>query len=82
MEWWTDLWLNEGFAEWAQFFGSNATFPEWDILDAYFYELEHVLAFRADESFLTHAVREDIHDPRMLGMLFDDICKIPFYFII
>ncbi|KAJ3407898.1 hypothetical protein HDV05_005234 [Chytridiales sp. JEL 0842] len=74
MNWWTDLWLNEGFAEWSQFHASNLIFPEWSLLDgASFYELEHALGFRADESFLTHAVREDIEDPLKIGMFFDDV---------
>ncbi len=29
MEWWTDLWLNEGFASWVENLGLNRTHPEW-----------------------------------------------------
>lgn len=31
MNWWCDLWLNEGFANWMQHFCTNALFPEWRI---------------------------------------------------
>mmetsp|Transcript_19389 Transcript_19389/g.33317 ORF Transcript_19389/g.33317 Transcript_19389/m.33317 type:complete len:873 (+) Transcript_19389:55-2673(+) len=31
MEWWTDLWLNEGFATWAAFLAVEHIFPEWHI---------------------------------------------------
>lgn len=29
MEWWNDLWLNEGFASWVENLGLNRTHPEW-----------------------------------------------------
>lgn len=31
MEWWSDLWLNEGFATWAGWFAVDRLFAEWDI---------------------------------------------------
>ena len=33
MEWWTDLWLNEGFASYTEFIGTNYVSPETEILD-------------------------------------------------
>lgn len=27
--WWTDLWLNEGFASWFECIGKNFTHPQW-----------------------------------------------------
>ncbi|XP_065045657.1 aminopeptidase M1-B-like [Musa acuminata AAA Group] len=31
MEWWTDLWLNEGFATWMSYLATDSLFPEWSI---------------------------------------------------
>ncbi|VDN16382.1 unnamed protein product [Dibothriocephalus latus] len=31
MEWWTHLWLNEGFATWIEFFAVDYCFPDYDI---------------------------------------------------
>ena len=32
MEWWSDLWLNEGFASYVEYLGVNASEPEWNIV--------------------------------------------------
>ncbi|KAJ3393726.1 hypothetical protein HDU84_001133 [Entophlyctis sp. JEL0112] len=47
MTWWNSLWLNEGFAEWAQYYGTNISYPEWKIFDKFF-ELEHMPVFEKE----------------------------------
>ncbi|PON77663.1 Peptidase M1, alanine aminopeptidase/leukotriene A4 hydrolase [Parasponia andersonii] len=31
MEWWSHLWLNEGFARWVSHMATDILFPEWKI---------------------------------------------------
>ncbi|KNC53411.1 aminopeptidase [Thecamonas trahens ATCC 50062] len=35
MEWFNDLWLNEGFASYVQYVGMNAAFPAWKVWDVF-----------------------------------------------
>lgn len=35
MAWWEELWLNEGFASFVEFYGVNATEPNWKMVNAY-----------------------------------------------
>ena len=35
MEWWTDLWLNEGFATWVGWRAVDNAFPHWRVWDQF-----------------------------------------------
>ena len=34
MEWWNDLWLNEGFASYVEYIGVDHAEPSWNIVSA------------------------------------------------
>ncbi|KAG4199276.1 hypothetical protein ERO13_A05G137201v2 [Gossypium hirsutum] len=39
MEWWTHLWLNEGFATWISYMATDIMFPEWKIWTQFLQEI-------------------------------------------
>ncbi|KAJ3321940.1 hypothetical protein HDU76_013989, partial [Blyttiomyces sp. JEL0837] len=72
MEWWTDLWLNEGFSNYMEYKGANAAEPDWRIEDQFISE-ETQKAMDADASLFTHPVAVDVADPSEIEGIFDDI---------
>ncbi|MCI01504.1 aminopeptidase M1-like, partial [Trifolium medium] len=43
MEWWTHLWLNEGFATWMSYLAVDGLFPEWKIWSQFLHECTDAL---------------------------------------
>jgi puromycin-sensitive aminopeptidase len=72
MEWWTDLWLNEGF---ASYMGPKATdhrFPAWDIWTQYVTD-EYFAALHEDSLKHTHPVEVPVKNPHEIREVFDAI---------
>ncbi len=71
MQWWDDLWLNEGFANWMQTKPLKAWKPEWDV------ELDEVgdnqTAMGLDSLQTTRPVRSKAETPAEINELFDPI---------
>ena len=71
MQWWDDLWLNEGFANWMQTKPIKAWKPEWDV------ELDEVqdnqTAMNLDSLNTTRTVRTKAETPAEINELFDPI---------
>ncbi|KAJ3093399.1 hypothetical protein HK100_006634, partial [Physocladia obscura] len=73
--WWNNLWLNEGFANWAQYLGTAASFPEWQIHERFF-EIEHLAVFETELGGYARAVgvyeESGVEGNREIAGMFDD----------
>ncbi|ESN96876.1 hypothetical protein HELRODRAFT_86010, partial [Helobdella robusta] len=49
MEWWDDLWLNEGFATYVAYTSTNDIFPDWSMMEIFTFDT--VSALLKDDSF-------------------------------
>lgn len=72
MEWWTHLWLNEGFATYMEYVAIDNVFPEWDIWND-FLLAEHSRALSLDALANTHAIEIDVRHPQEISEIFDTI---------
>src|SRR5215470_7535164 len=71
MQWWDDIWLNEGFATWMANRPLQAWKPEWNIpVDE---ELETQKALALDGLRSTHAIRSAVSTPAEIDAAFDPI---------
>ncbi|GAB2225547.1 hypothetical protein Droror1_Dr00006344 [Drosera rotundifolia] len=59
MEWWTHLWLNEGFATWISYLAVDLFFPEWNIWSQFLEETEAGLRLDALEQ--SHPIEVEVH---------------------
>eukprot|EP00038_Savillea_parva_P019402 m.27399 g.27399 ORF g.27399 m.27399 type:complete len:872 (+) comp4409_c0_seq1:61-2676(+) len=72
MEWWTHLWLNEGFATWVGWLAVDHMFPEWRIWDRFVGdELERALELDSLRS--SHAIEVECKNSADVNEIFDAI---------
>ncbi len=72
MEWWTHLWLNEGFASYIEHLAVDHLFPEWDIWTQ-FVNSEHGRALKLDALANTHPIEIEVHHPDEISEIFDAV---------
>lgn len=72
MKWWDDLWLNEGFASFAEYMGVNHIFPEWAMMDQFIHS-KTMPALRTDALSTSHPVSVAVSDPIEIEAIFDTI---------
>ncbi|KFP86813.1 Glutamyl aminopeptidase, partial [Apaloderma vittatum] len=72
MDWWDDLWLNEGFASYFEFLGVNATEPDWQMFEQVL--IDDVLPVMKDDSLLSsHPIVVNVSSPAEITSVFDGI---------
>lgn len=72
MRWWTDLWLNEGFASWVEYLAVDHIFPEWHMWTQFITD-EQQPALRLDALENTHPIEVAVHHPDEIRSIFDTI---------
>ncbi|XP_029162416.1 aminopeptidase N-like [Nylanderia fulva] len=70
--WWTDLWLNEGFASYVEYIGIDAVEPSWKVLEQFvIHDLQNVFSLDALES--SHPISIEVGHPDEISEIFDRI---------
>jgi len=76
MAWWDDLWLNEGFASWAENYACDKLHPDWKMWEQFV--TDHMAAaLRLDSLRSSHPIQVPIHHAEEVEQVFDAIsyCK-------
>ena len=71
MQWWNNLWLNEGFATWMENKPVAAWHPEWDIPAQEAASLNNTL--NLDAQAITRTIRAEANTPDEINEMFDGI---------
>ncbi|KFP12069.1 Endoplasmic reticulum aminopeptidase 1, partial [Egretta garzetta] len=71
MEWWNDLWLNEGFAKFMEFVSVSATHPELRVEDFFLRRCFGAMAVDALNS--SHPISTPVEDPAQILEMFDTV---------
>ncbi|KAM8887021.1 endoplasmic reticulum aminopeptidase 1b isoform 1-T5 [Spinachia spinachia] len=71
MEWWNDLWLNEGFAKFMEYVSLSVTYPELQVDDVFLGKCFE--AMEVDSLSSSHPVSTHVENPTQIQEMFDDV---------
>ncbi|XP_061906716.1 endoplasmic reticulum aminopeptidase 1-like isoform X3 [Entelurus aequoreus] len=71
MEWWSDLWLNEGFAKFMEFISLDIAYPELQTDDMFLMKCFH--AMEVDSLASSHPISTPVENPTEIQEMFDDV---------
>lgn len=72
MNWWTDLWLNEGFASYAEYMAVDHIFPQWKMWEQFMVG-DFATALELDALKSTHPIEVSVKHPREIDEIFDAV---------
>lgn len=72
MEWWTHLWLNEGYASFVEFLCVHHLFPEYDIWTQFVTDM-YTRALELDSLKNSHPIEVPVGHPCEIDEIFDEI---------
>ncbi|XP_050529009.1 puromycin-sensitive aminopeptidase isoform X2 [Daktulosphaira vitifoliae] len=72
MEWWTHLWLNEGYASFVEFLCVEYLFPEYDIWTQFVTDT-YIRSLELDALNNSHPIEIPVGHPSEIDEIFDDI---------
>ncbi|MFA6392596.1 MAG: M1 family metallopeptidase [Candidatus Paceibacterota bacterium] len=70
MHWWTDLWLNEGFASYMENLCTDHLFPDWHVWDLNIAD-RYAVALKLDSLATSHPIEVVVHHPDEISEIFD-----------
>ncbi|EEY64340.1 puromycin-sensitive aminopeptidase, putative [Phytophthora infestans T30-4] len=73
MEWWTGLWLNEGFARFMEFEAVHSIFPEWNVWEVFVQDITMSVAMGKDCMLTSHPIEVRVNHPDEVDQIFDVI---------
>ncbi|KAI3372644.1 hypothetical protein L3Q82_023117, partial [Scortum barcoo] len=77
MEWWNDLWLNEGFAKFMEYVSLDITYPELHVCILLLLMTSFLgkcfEAMEVDSLSSSHPVSTDVENPTQIQEMFDDV---------
>lgn len=72
MQWWTDLWLNEGFATWVGTMALDKAFPKWNVWESFITD-DFNRALDLDRLYNSHPIEVTVNKASEVGEIFDAI---------
>lgn len=72
MAWWDELWLNEGFASYIEYKGTNAAYEDWQMMDQFLIDDLHGVLI-LDATLASHPIVQTVKTPDQITEIFDSI---------
>ncbi|KAF3941260.1 Laeverin [Dactylella cylindrospora] len=72
MDWWNELWLNEGFATWVGWLAVDKFYPDWDVWGQFVAESMQT-GFQLDSLRSSHPIEVPVRDALEVDQIFDHI---------